>query len=409
MPAEKKTKKPSISQADELKLLRRITEITSSELDVHKVLDEVVRLVTEAIGADSVFIYLIDEKIKSLVLMASKTPHQKELGKINLKIGEGIAGWVAKENKLVAIKKNAYQDPRFKSFDILPEDRYEALLSVPIIYKGKTIGVINVQHRKPHDYFLGTTSLIEIIAKQVGGVIENALLFEQTKQKASQFDSLAKVSRTITSEHYLDEILNLIVVVTAEMLNSKICSIMLLDSKGEELAIKATQSLSEEYKKKPNIKVNNSLSGEVIKSKKPMFFDDVRSEEKYVYRDLAAKENLTSMISVPMIVKDKAIGIINVYTKTPHQFTQEEIDCLQMIANQAAIAVENTKLMEESLKAKEALETRKLIERAKGILMRMNNLGEEAAHRLIHKKSMDSCRSMKEIAESIILVSEFKN
>ena len=109
-----------------------------------------------------------------------------------------------------------------------------------------------------------------------------------------------------------------------------------------------------------------------------------------------------------MIVKDKAIGVINVYTKEPHHFTGEEIDVLQIVANQAAVAVENTKLMEEALKAREALETRKLIERAKGILMTMNRLSEDAAHRLIHKKSMDTCRSMKEIAESIILMADLQ-
>ena len=136
---------------------------------------------------------------------------------------------------------------------------------------------------------------------------------------------------------------------------------------------------------------------------------DVSKEEKYAYRDLALKEGLTSVLIVPMIVKDKAIGVLSVYTKIPHHFNQEEINVLQMVANQAAVAVENTKLMEEAFKAKEALETRKLIERAKGILMRMNNLSEEAAHRIIHKKSMDSSRSMKEISESIILMDELQS
>ena len=87
-------------------------------------------------------------------------------------------------------------------------------------------------------------------------------------------------------------------------------------------------------------------------------------------------------------------------------FTKEEINVLQLIANQAAVAVLNTKLMEEALKAKEALETRKTIERAKGVLMRLQGLSEEAAYRLIHKKSMDSCKPMKEIAESILLMDE---
>jgi len=401
-------KKLHIAEAEEIKILRKVVDITSSELDLALVLKEVVKIVTEMTSADSVFVYLFDEKREHLILMASKTAHKEELGKIHLKTGEGITGWVAKENKPVAIAQNAYKDPRFKSFDVLPEDRYEAFLSVPIIYQGKAIGVVNVQHKRPHDYAANTINLIYMIAKQVGGVIENAWLFEQTKKKATQFDSLVKVSQSITSQGYLDEILNLIVVVTAEMLDSKICSIMLLDEKNQELVIRATQSLSVDYRKKPNVKVNSSVSGEVVKTKKPIAVYDVREEDRYFYRDLAKKEGLTSMLAVPMIFKDKAIGVITIYTQTPHHFSQEEMDVLQMVSNQAAVAVENTKLMEEALKAKESLETRKLVERAKGILMRMNNLSEEAAHRVIHKKSMDSSRSMKDIAESIILMDELK-
>ena len=404
-----KSKKLNITQAQELEILRKVVEITNSELDLKFILTEVVRIVTEMTKADSVFIYLFDEKKQFLVLMASKTPHQKELGHVTLKAGEGITGWVAQENRPVAIGQKAYKDKRFKNFDVLPEDLYEAFLSLPIVFKNKPIGVVNVQHKKPHQYSESTVNLISIIAKQISGVIEHARLFEETKVKALQFDSLVRVSQSITSQDYLDEILDLIVVVTAEMINSKICSIMLLDEKGNELVIKASRSLSDEYTKKPNVKVDSSVSGEVIKTKKAIVIEDVRKEEKFYYRDFAIKENLTSMLSVPMVVKDKAIGVLSVYTKTPHHFSQEEINVLQMVANQAAVAVENTKLMEEAFKAKEALETRKLIERAKGILMRMNNLSEESAYRVIHKKSMDSCRSMKDIAESVILMDELQH
>ena len=404
----KKTNTLKISHAHELKLLRKIVEITNSEMDLQVVLKEVVDIMTEMTKADSVFIYLFDQSKQNLVLMASKVPHKKELGKINLKAGEGITGWVAQENKPVAIKKNAYKDKRFKNFDVLPEDRYEAFLSVPIIHKNNAIGVVNIQHKKTHAYPSATIGLIALIAKQISGAIEHARLFEDTRKKALQFDSLVKVSQSITSQNYLDEILNLIVVVTAEMLNSKICSIMLLDEDKGELVIRAAQSLSLEYQKKANVKVDGSVVGGVIKTKMPTAVYDVREEKNYRFKELAIKEDLTSMLSVPMVVKDKAIGVINVYTKERHRFAQEEIDVLQMVANQAAVAVENTHLMEEALRAKEALETRKLIERAKGVLMRLSRLSEEEAHRVIHKKSMDSCRSMKEIAESIILMDELQ-
>lgn len=406
------TKKTStalnISQIKEVKILRRIVELTSSELDLNLILKEIVDIVNEFTKSESVFIYLYDSALKGFVLAASKIPHKKELGKVVISKGQGITGWVAKEIQPVAIKKNAYQDTRFKSFDILPEDKFEAFLSVPIIYKSKAIGVINIQHKNPHDYTSSIIDLITVIGKLISGVLVNAQLYEESKRKAVQLDSLIKVSNSITSQDYLDEILNLIVVVTAEMLNSKICSIMLLDDKGNELAIKATQSLSDVYKKKPNVKVSSSISGQVIQTKKSIAIYDVREEKNYGFKEIAIAEQLTSMLAVPMVVKDKAIGVINVYTKEPHEFSIEEEKALQVVANQAAVAIENTKLMEESLKSKEALETRKLIERAKGILMRLNGLSEESAYKLIHKKSMDSCRSMKEISESILLMDELQ-
>ena len=397
-----------IGSSEELKILRKIVNITNSEIELDHILKEVVVIVSDMTKADSVFVYLYDDVVRQYVLMASKLPHKKELGNVYIKAGEGITGWVAQENRPVAISKKAYQDPRFLSFDVLPEDDYEAFLSVPLSFKKRIIGVINVQHKKVHEYGKNMTDMIAMIAKQISGEIANAQMYEETKKKALQFDSLIKVSRSITSQGYLDEILGLIVVVTAEMLNSKICSIMLYDQKKNELAIHATQSMSSEYKKKPNVKVDQSISGVVLLRKEPMAIYDVTKEKKYGFRELAIKENLTSMLVVPMVVKDQAIGVISVYTKRPHTFTQEEIDALQMVANQAAVAIENTNLLADAMKAKEALETRKIVERAKGILMEMNGLSEKAAHRLIHKKSMDSCKTMKEIAESIILMEEFK-
>ncbi|HSV43459.1 MAG TPA: GAF domain-containing protein [Candidatus Bathyarchaeia archaeon] len=407
MAKKKSNRLLTISPDQELEVLRKVVEASSADLELSKTLKEIVKIVDELTTADSVFIYLYDKGKKNLTLMASKIPHQKELGAVKIRTGEGITGWVAQENKPVAIGENAYQDKRFKGFDVLPEDKYEAFLSVPIIYKGKVSGVINVQHKKPHEYACETINLLEMISKQVGGVIEHAVLYEETRIKANQFDSLVKVSQSITSESYLDEILGLIVLVTAEMLNSKICSIMLVDGKkGDELSIRATQSLSAEYKTKPNLKINQSLLGDVVRTRKPVMVEDVRQDKRYVHRDLAVKENLSSMVAVPMIVKKKVIGLLNVYTKEAHQFSQEEVDMIQMIANQAAVAVENTNLVSEAMKAKEALETRKLVERAKGILMRMHNLDEDTAYRMIHKKSMDTCKSMREIAESIVLIEE---
>lgn len=183
---------------------------------------------------------------------------------------------------------------------------------------------------------------------------------------------------------------------------------MLLDEKKEELVIKATQSLGSAYASKPNIKVHKSLLGRVVMDRKPLIIRDVTEEKGYNYPELARQEGLRSLVSVPLMIKDKVIGVFNLYTSQERQFSNEEIQLLSTVANQAAVAIENTKLMTDTLAMQEALETRKLVERAKGVLIREEQLSENEAYRMIQQKSMKLRKSMREISEAIILAAEIK-
>ncbi len=225
---------------------------------------------------------------------------------------------------------------------------------------------------------------------------------------SSYLEALIKISRTITSDLYLEDILKLIVKVTAEVMKSKIVSLMLLDEKGEKLVIRATQSMSEEYNKKPPLKIGEGIAGKVVQINKPIAVYDVRKEREYKYKNIAEKEGLCSLLCVPLSVKGKTIGVINCYTSFPHHFTKTEINVLTSVANQAAIAIENTELMVRTKIIQEELEARKLIERAKDILMKKLNISGEEAYRKIQKRSMDTRKPMREIAEAIILASEIE-
>ncbi|MFA5339088.1 MAG: GAF domain-containing protein [Candidatus Omnitrophota bacterium] len=222
-----------------------------------------------------------------------------------------------------------------------------------------------------------------------------------------QIEALSKISQTITSNLYLEDVLRLIVMVTAEVMNSNICSLMLVDEEKGELVIRATQSVSEAYNKKTNMKIGTGIAGKVAKEGKPIQVPDVREDPRYLNRDIAKSEKLCSLLSMPMIVKGKVIGVLNVYTSTPHSFTRNEINVLTSVANQAAVAIENAQLMVKSKIIQEELETRKMVERAKGILMR-RGLAEEDAFRKIQKQAMSLRKTMKQIAEAIILTNELE-
>ena len=218
-----------------------------------------------------------------------------------------------------------------------------------------------------------------------------------------KIEALSKVSQTITSNLYLEDILKLIVIVTAEVMNSKICSLLLVDEEKNELVIRATQSVSEAYNKKANIKLGEGIAGLVAKENRPIAAVDVKKDARYVNREIARKENLCSLLSVPLCVKGRVIGVLNSYTSVKHKFTKEEIEILTSVANQAAVAIENANLMLKSKLVEEELKTRKFVERAKGMLMKSQGISEEDAYRKIQKQAMNTRRTMREIAEAIIL------
>jgi signal transduction protein with GAF and PtsI domain len=390
----------------EAEILHKVSETVSGNLDLDAVLRDIVEIAIDVTKADSCLVYLLNPRRDELILRASKNPHPKLIGRIRLGLGEGITGWVAQHGRPVAIPSNASDDPRFKVFHNLPEDRHQAFLSVPIMAKREVIGVINVQHKQPHRHRPHEVALLATMGCQVGGAIEAARLHAEITQKARQVETLSRVSATITSGRLLEEVLHLLVTMTAEMMGSTICSIMLLDPERDELRIVATQSLSESYRMKPNLKVGQSISGRALKERRPIAVLDVTKDPGYMYPDLARKEGLCSLLSVPMLVKDKPVGVINSYTSHEHLFTVEEIKVLQAVANQAAITIENTSLMEKSFEMQEALEVRKLVERAKGLLMRSKRITEEEAFRIMQRQSMDTRRSMREIAEAILLAGE---
>jgi len=135
----------------------------------------------------------------------------------------------------------------------------------------------------------------------------------------------------------------------------------------------------------------------------------VTKEKEYKHKDIARKEGLSSLLCVPMSVKGKAIGVINCYTSRPHDFSETEIEILSSIASQAAVAIENTQLLAKSKVAQEELETRKRVERAKGIMMRDEGLTEEQAYLKLRRYSMDNRKTMREVAEAIILAADMKH
>ncbi len=151
---------------EQLRLFQKISRYMVRDMSLPEALQAVVSLVVEFMSCDSCLVYLLDRD--RLVLCASNTPHPSAIGKVSLKLDEGLTGWVARERRLLAISREAYNDSRFKFFKDLPEDTYEAFLSAPVISRNRVVGVINVQHRQPHSHSGSEMELLTTVGEQVG-------------------------------------------------------------------------------------------------------------------------------------------------------------------------------------------------------------------------------------------------
>jgi uroporphyrinogen-III synthase len=229
---------------------------------------------------------------------------------------------------------------------------------------------------------------------------------DEIKKLNAQLAALRDITRAITTAPSLDKILNLITTKSAKVLDMDSCSIYLLDEKREYLVLKATTGLALDAIGHARLRLGEGLTGYAAKIGQPVAASDASSDPRFKYLPETNEQRFQSLLAVPLIVRSKIIGAINVQTRAGHEYTRDEIELLSIIADVAAGELEKAILYEEIGGLKEALETRKLVERAKGILMKRHGINEQAAFERIHNLSRNTRKSMRELAEAIILADE---
>ncbi|MCX6901117.1 MAG: GAF domain-containing protein [Verrucomicrobia bacterium] len=334
---------------ERLQALHNISTALNTSLDPRQVVSLVLREAVRVTKADSGSVVILNPDTGRLDIEDSFGLGPKIM-QVKLRLGEGITGWVAEHARPLRVG------------DVTCERRYVAVregvrseLAVPLEFEGQVQGVLNVDSDRRDAFSAADEELLLAMAVQAARVLHNAWLIRQLRQRATQLETLITIGQDILLPITLEEVLRHIVREARRLMQARLCSVLLLTPDREELELKASDGASEDYVHRPNLKVADCLVGVVARHKRHLTIPNVQESDQYRHTELARQEGLVSLLSVPLISGDEAIGVLSVYTGEPHRFSNDEILLLKALAGLGSVAVRKAQLYEKVVDVEEQL------------------------------------------------------
>jgi len=334
---------------DRLNVLFQVSNVIHSTLDSQEALQLILREAVRLMRASSGSLILINPTTGFLEIHAS-IGLAENAAKLKLRVGEGITGWVARTGKPACVG-NVAEDPRY----VVIQPKVRSELAVPLEVAGEIRGVLNVDSNQENTFKEVDQELLQALSEQAAKVIHNTWLHEQLRVKARLFESLVSVGQAINSTLSLDEALQVITREACQLMNAKMCSLLMLDATGEWLELRANFGAGKDYINRPRLSMAETFLGAVVRRKKPLQVDNVQTSSRYQNFEVARHEGLVALLSVPLIFAGQAIGALNVYKAHVHNFSNEEIHILAALAELSGIAIEKARLYERIVDVEEEL------------------------------------------------------
>ena len=344
-----------LARASELDGLHRIISAANSTLDLDTSLQTVVETVAQVVGVEACSIYLYDKHRDELVLRATRGLNRAAIGQVVSHLGHGVTGWAAQLGHPVAVR-DIWQESRFNVEPQLGEEPFRSMLAVPIVLfsaerfqfsADKLQGVITVQTIGPRDFSQEEISFVEVAAGELAFFIANAQLYQQTDerlhQKLRELTTLQQVSKSIAEQIGLRDVLSLIAEKAVELAQADRAAIFQMADDGHLILVASHGGEGDGVRDFIIQTVRDSRPLAVMNA-----YQDARFPE---LAEVASREHFHSLFCMPLRARERTIGGICLYKHEPHLFDYEQVRLLSTFADEAAIAIENARLYDESQRA----------------------------------------------------------
>ena len=385
--------------------LQRINGFSNSSMDLDQTLDVTAQVIAEELHVDLCSIFFYDDLQRVLTLRATNGPRPLGGMHFTLRLGEGYSGWVADKGRPL-LEHDAHGNPNFANEANAYSDNYHGLMALPIIFFGNSerlIGVMSVQSVAPRDFTREEMSFVEVVAGIVAINIENGRLYEQTdeqlRRKVHELATIHRVSSIIASTLNLDEVLQIITTQAVHLSGAERSCLFSLDPDTQTLHVLAHYGLNDALARRIQINLGQCCAGRTVQTGRPsMAVDCFHADEHCIlHSDPFVSAEIHSVLCVPLQVKQKILGCICIYSSHRHMLSPEQMQLVITFANEAAIAIDNARLYEETrrgLELKSAL-LRELHHRVK------NNLATVGGILSLQRRRSKSEEVQNALAESV--------
>ncbi len=349
--------------AAEHQALLEVAGLTGSTLKVERVLDTIVERARALLKVRAAGIFRVDEAADLLVYERGIGLSPEFIRSLHVRPGEGTSG-KALQYRAPAWSSDLLNDPTVTLSDeartLVEREGYRAVLSVPILVKGKPYGVLAVYWWEQYSPAFSEVHLLSALASQAAVALDNAQLYEAATRRGKRLETLAQLTETLTATLRVEEVLDRVVSSAVELFGSSVSRLWLVDEGGETLSLRAHSGSISKDPGLTRLRVGEGLAGWIVAAKAPLVVLDLAADPRPVNRERLAAEGAVSYAGAPMLLGDRVLGALGIALRERRGFSEEEVSLLQSLANHAAIALENARLYQAA--ARRAARMRALAE-----------------------------------------------
>ena len=316
-------------------------------LDLDQLLPKIAQLLKSVVDYQIFAIFLLEEKTQEFFIRFAIGHSPEVVNHLRVKMGEGLIGSSAVERRVLLVG-DVSRDPRY----IKAYEKVKSELAVPLIAQGRVIGVLDIESPKPHFFSSYHSHVFELLGSQIATAIENARLYERTRKQAEMLSTLHSISEQMIAILNLESLLKKVAEVIKQVIDFEMFAIMLMDERQNVLKTRMSFKFDQRTQEKLRVPLGEGLVGAAAAEKRSIRIDDVLQDPRY----LSCNSETRSELVIPLIHKDRAIGVLDLESRKPGYFTEEHERILTLLASQIATAIENARLYERVAKQEARME-----------------------------------------------------